>query len=130
MAFSEVKYTVTFTESGLPSGSTWYVNLSNGQTLSSTTDTISFSEPNETYIYTIATSNHVFTPSTILEFLTVNGKNVTQSITFSSVPSTTPTPKEPSPPSSSNTDLYIIIGAVAAVAVVEAGVMIMMRRRK
>ena len=57
--------------------------------------------------------------------ITVNGKNVPQSVTFSSVPSTTPPPKKPSP--SPNTDLYIIIGAVA---VVEAGVMIMIWKRK
>lgn len=51
-----------------------------------------------------------------------------QSITFSSVPSTTTKPKKPSP--SSKTDLYIIIGAVAAIAVVGAVVTIMMRKRK
>ena len=30
ITFSKVLYTVTFTESGLPPESTWYVNLSNG----------------------------------------------------------------------------------------------------
>ncbi|MGC8701304.1 MAG: hypothetical protein ACP5R3_06840, partial [Thermoplasmata archaeon] len=42
-------YTVTFTETGLPSGTTWYVNLSNGQSFSGTGTTITFSEPNGTY---------------------------------------------------------------------------------
>ncbi|MCI4434872.1 MAG: S8/S53 family peptidase, partial [Thermoplasmata archaeon] len=50
-------YTVTFTESGLPSGTMWYVNLSNGQSFSLTTNTITFNEPNGTYSYTIATVN-------------------------------------------------------------------------
>ena len=211
--FTEVTYSVIFTESNLPSGSTWYLNLSNGQTFSSTTSNISISEPNETYSYTIATSNHVFTPSTSLGILTVNGKPVSDSIRFSKITysvtfiesglpsgstwyvnitesngtvyhsgsisgssysfslsngtysytigkvsgyntfessgsitvngktafqlidfsplsSTAPPPKKPSTPSSSNTDLYIIIGAVAAVAVVGAVAAIMIRKKK
>ena len=83
--FTEVTYSVTFTESGLPSGSTWYVNLSNGQTLSSTASNISVSEPNETYIYTVAVSNHLYAPSAGLGFLTVNGKPVSESIKFSKI---------------------------------------------
>jgi len=47
------KYSVTFTESGLPSGTSWSVTL-NGNTESSTTNTISFSEPNGTYSYVVA----------------------------------------------------------------------------
>ena len=54
-------YKVTFTELGLPSGASWSVTLTgrtfNGQyinvTLSSTTNTITFNEPNGTYSYTI-----------------------------------------------------------------------------
>ena len=127
VAFSEVKYKVTFTESGLPAGVTWYVNLTDGQTFSSTTNTISFSETNGTYSYSIGKISG-YNISKSSGSLTVSGKNVTESITFSSVPSTTPPPKKPSP--SSNTDLYIIIGAVAAAAVVGAVVTIMMRKRK
>ena len=54
-------YKLTFTESGLPSGASWSVTLTgrifNGQyinvTLSSTTNTITFNEPNGTYSYII-----------------------------------------------------------------------------
>jgi len=54
-------YKVTFTELGLPSGASWSVTLTgrtfNGQyinvTLSSTTNTITFNEPNGTYSYII-----------------------------------------------------------------------------
>jgi YVTN family beta-propeller protein len=54
-------YTVIFMESGLPSGASWSVTLTgrtfNGQhidvTLSSTTNTITFNEPNGTYSYII-----------------------------------------------------------------------------
>jgi hypothetical protein len=121
-------YTVAFTESGLPSGTSWSVTL-NGTTLSSTTNIITFSITNGTYSYTIGKISG-YNTSISSGSLTVNGKNVAQSITFSSVPSTTSPPKKPSTPSSSNTDLYIIIGAVAAVAVVGAVVAIMMRKKK
>ena len=127
VSFSEVKYTVTFTESGLSSGTSWSVTL-NGTTLSSTTSTITFSEPNGTYSYTIGNVPG-YNISKSSDSITASGKNVTQSITFSSVPSTTPPPKKPSTPTS-NIDLYIIIGAVAAVAVVGAVVTIMIRKRK
>ncbi|MEM4056990.1 MAG: hypothetical protein QW578_08135, partial [Thermoplasmatales archaeon] len=46
ITFAQVKYMVTFIESGLPFGMRWYVNLSNGQSFSSTTNTITFNEPN------------------------------------------------------------------------------------
>jgi len=42
-------YSVTFTESGLPSGTLWYVNLSNGQSYSGTGTTIKFPELNGKY---------------------------------------------------------------------------------
>ncbi len=83
ITFSLVTYTVTFTESGLPTGTTWYVNLSNGQTFSSSTNTISFSEPNGTYSYTVATVNKNYAPSQSSGTFTVNGANVQVSITFS-----------------------------------------------
>jgi hypothetical protein len=111
-------YFVTFTESGLHSGTSWSVTL-NRTTLSSKTSTITFSITNETYSYTIDKISG-YNISTFSGSITVNGKDVTQSITFSSAPST-PT---------SNTDLYIIIGAVAAIAVVGAVVTITMRKRK
>ena len=188
-------YAVTFAETGLSAGSTWYVNLSNGQTFSSTTGTISFSEPNGTYSYTIATSDKTYEPvpssgsfkvdssaaSESVSFLklytvaftesglpsgtswsvtlngtmetlttntitfslpngtyaytiggisgyniskssgslTINGKNATQSVTFSSVPSTTPPPKKSSPPSGiSSYELYGIVGGVILVAAI------------
>ncbi|MCW6168960.1 MAG: thermopsin [Thermoplasmatales archaeon] len=126
VSFAEL-YTVTFTESGLSSGTSWSVTL-NGTTESSTTNTITFSLPNGTYSYTIANISgyNISKPS---GSVTVNGKNVTQSINFSQAPSTTPPPKKPSTPTSSNTDLYIIIGAVVAVAVVGAVVAIMRKKK-
>jgi len=78
-------YTVTFTESGLPSGTTWYVNLSNGQSYSGTGTTITFNEPNGSYSYTIATVNKIYAPSQSSGTFTVNGANVNIGITFNLV---------------------------------------------
>ncbi len=47
-------FTVTFTESSLPSGATWSVDLG-GQTESSTGTSIEFAEPTGTYSYSIST---------------------------------------------------------------------------
>ncbi|MEM0134934.1 MAG: hypothetical protein QXU18_06870, partial [Thermoplasmatales archaeon] len=70
------KFSVTFTESGLPLGTTWYVNLSNGQSFSSTTSTISFNESNGTYSYTIRTSDRIYFTSESSGFFNINGNNV------------------------------------------------------
>jgi flagellar basal body-associated protein FliL len=75
-------YQITFTEKGLPPGTVWYVNLSNSQSFSSTTDTIAFTEPNGSYTYTIATSNKEYTPLEFTGSFTVNGSNVSISVTF------------------------------------------------
>ena len=46
-------YHVTFTETGLPSGTSWSVTLA-GSTQSSTTGTIQFSKANGTYAFTVS----------------------------------------------------------------------------
>jgi hypothetical protein len=82
-ATSIQNYTVSFTESGLPPGTTWYVNLSNGQSFKSMTNTITFTEPNGTYSYTITTENKNYAPSPSSGTFTVKGENVNVTITFS-----------------------------------------------
>ncbi|MCL5963929.1 MAG: hypothetical protein M1411_06225 [Candidatus Thermoplasmatota archaeon] len=82
ITFSLVTYRVTFTESGLPSGTIWYVNITGGASYSSTTSTITFSEPNGTYSYSIATGNKEYAPSPASGSFTVNGAVVSESITF------------------------------------------------
>jgi hypothetical protein len=54
VSFTPYTYAVTFTESNLPSGTTWSVTL-NGNKISSITSTISFSLSNGTYNYAIGT---------------------------------------------------------------------------
>ena len=121
--FSQIKYNITFTESGLPSGTSWSVTF-NGTTESSTTDTMTFSVPNGTYSYSIGSvSGYTVSPST--GSITVNGKNVSQSITFTSSSTTT----KASPSGISSTDIYAIMGAVLAVAVIGSAIAVMRKRK-
>jgi hypothetical protein len=83
VTFTEVTSAVTFTESGLPSGTTWYVNLTDGQSNSSTGSTIGFLEPNGTYDYSVATTDKKYSPTVSGGSFGVNGAQVGQSVTFS-----------------------------------------------
>ena len=55
VVFARVTYPVTFTESGLPAGVEWWVNLTNGESFTSTAESVTFAEPNGSYFYTVAT---------------------------------------------------------------------------
>ena len=82
--FQEKKYPVTFNETGLPTGTAWYVNLSNGMHSEAITETsFSFSLTNGTYNYTVATSNKIYEPSPASSSVKVNGASQNVSITFS-----------------------------------------------
>ncbi|MEM3830466.1 MAG: hypothetical protein QXP36_14840, partial [Conexivisphaerales archaeon] len=83
--FTKVLYKVTFTESGLPSGTTWYVNITGGQSYTSTTNTLSFTEPNGTYSYSMKTLDENYYPSPSSGSFTVNGAAVSESVTFMEV---------------------------------------------
>jgi len=75
-------YQVMFVESGLPNGTAWYVNLSNGQSFSSTTNTIIFNEPNGSYTYSISTINKEYALTQPTGSFKVNGANVNIAIPF------------------------------------------------
>lgn len=82
--FSQVsaqEYNVTFSESGLPSGSTWYVNLSNGLSYHSSTSVISFQAYNGTYYYSVS-SDTAYGAFPSSGSFTVNGGNIEESVTF------------------------------------------------
>ncbi len=77
-------YTVTFTEGGLPSGTSWSVTL-RGTTQSSTSSSIAFTEANGTYAFTVgAVSGYTASPSS--GSVTVNGAAVSKAVTFTAVP--------------------------------------------
>lgn len=79
--FSLVTYNVTFKESGLPAGTDWYLNVSGGSMLESSTSTIVDSLPNGTYTFEISNTSTYYT-SVTGGTISVNGKNITEAITF------------------------------------------------
>ena len=83
--FSPVTYGIIFTESGLPSGVAWYVNVS-GQPSSGpqTSSSYSSSLPNGSYKFTVFTPDREYKPSYSGSF-TVKGKAVSLSVLFSLV---------------------------------------------
>ena len=74
------QYSVSFVESGLPSGSAWYVVL-NGQNTSSTSSVISFLEPNGSYAYTIGATGG-YTANLTGGTVTVNGGSASIAVAF------------------------------------------------
>lgn len=73
-------YEVTFTESGLPSGAQWWVNVTGGSSTSSSTTALSFLEPNGTYNYSVATADKAY--ATAGGSFTVFAANLSQAVTF------------------------------------------------
>ena len=83
IAFSKVTYKITFTESGLSLGSTWYVNLTNGMNSGPITgSSYSFSLSNGSYSYKIATSNRTYYPPHPSGTFTVNGSKLSEPVVF------------------------------------------------
>ena len=81
-------YSVVFTETGLPTGTTWYVSVYNSTTghvhNSSSTSTITFSLYNGSYTYTVTTSLSGWKPSSSSGSFNVSGSPVNvPTITFS-----------------------------------------------
>ena len=82
------EYTVTFAETGLPTGTSWSVTVQ-GASQTSATASISLSEKNGSYPYTVgAVTGYTASPNS--GTLTVSGHDVSQAIAFtaSSTPST------------------------------------------
>lgn len=85
LRFSLSTYMVTFDENGLPAGNIWYVNLSNGQSFSSSNGTVTFSEPNGTYSFILSTADKNFTPLGDGSFIVNGGSPNTINVTFDPV---------------------------------------------
>lgn len=65
ISFTVVKYAVQFSTLGLPSGMTWYVNLSSGQSFSTSQSLMDFDLANGTYSYSVDNvSNYSADPAT------------------------------------------------------------------
>lgn len=74
-------YAVTFTETGLPAGSTWWVTL-DGNELSSSTSTITFMEANGSYDFSVSVSSG-YTPNPSSGTVNVEGSAVSVSVVYS-----------------------------------------------
>lgn len=118
-------FTVTITESGLPSGSTWFVNIT-GMASSGPITATSYSTilGNGTYAYVAGTTDTAFkAPSGTF---TANGSSLTHAVSFSRSSTTTTT----SPTSSSSSlDLYLIAGAIIAIAAIGASIGILRHKK-
>ncbi|MEM4066306.1 MAG: thermopsin family protease [Candidatus Micrarchaeaceae archaeon] len=79
------KYNVTFVETGLV-GVVWFVNLTNGQSNSSSTSSINFMLPNGTYAFSVSSGSSLFGPTPSQGTFTVNGAAQRINVTFSGVP--------------------------------------------
>ena len=114
---------VTFTESGLPSGTAWYVNFSNGMNSGPITGTsYTFSLTNGTYSYTVSNVSG-YSPLQSSGSISVNGTSISKTVTFS------PIKKLSFLSGISSIELYGIIGAVVAVAAIGAGIALMRKRK-
>ena len=83
-------YTLTFTETGLPSGTNWSVTV-NGATHAETTATITFSEAAGSYTFSVtsAAANYVASPAGGTVSVTSSGASVSIAFSLSSTPTTT-----------------------------------------
>ena len=130
IAFAKVStgatFAVTFTETGLPAGTSWSVTL-NGFPKSSTTDTITFQEPNGSYAFTAGSvSGYTVSPSP--GTIRVNGAAVSQPITFTSSTSNGETHQTTGFLGLPGYDGYLLIGIIVAAAA--AGTVILLLRKR
>jgi hypothetical protein len=80
-------YTVTFGQSELNPGTTWWVNVTSPTFLStsSTSVSLSFSEPNGTYEYSVASADKTWAPVNATGSFSVNGGAAGVTVTFYNV---------------------------------------------
>ena len=79
-------YPVNFSESGLPRGTAWHVNLSGQANITSTSATANLSIGNGTYNYTFATDNKDYQPVAVGGSFMVEGATVYRSVIFLAAP--------------------------------------------
>lgn len=81
ITFKPVVYSVTFTQTGLPTGTSWSVDL-NGSVSSSTGATIGFTEINGTYGFLVTSTNKSWSPTPSQGTVSVAGGSVTDQVVF------------------------------------------------
>jgi YVTN family beta-propeller protein len=123
VTFAAVVYAVTFTETGLPSGTLWSVSL-NGTPVNSATPNVTFSEANGSYAYTVPTVSG-YTASPTSGWSNVTGQPLTVDISFAKNPGTG---SSSSAGAIGGVPLWEIAVIIAAIAAVVVGVLWSMRR--
>lgn len=83
LSFVPVYYYISFNESGLPNGLTWFLNISDGQDIKSVSAIFSIQLTNGTYTYTATPTNKTWSPQS--GAFQVNGRNITINIIFEEV---------------------------------------------
>lgn len=81
ISWSDV-YSVTFTESGLPSRAAWSVQVAGQDPVYSVSSSATLVLPNGSYSFAITVSDHRYQPSLPRGTLTVSGRPVIQPVTF------------------------------------------------
>ncbi|HTT16540.1 MAG TPA: thermopsin family protease, partial [Thermoplasmata archaeon] len=95
LAFGQVSYSVTFTESGLPSGTQWWVNITSGPSLTTTGTSVATSEPSGSYTFSAASLDKAY--SSAGGSFAVSGAPVGVPVTFTELvvtPGASPNPVE------------------------------------
>ncbi len=127
--FKSVDYSVTVTETGLPSGSSWYV-IAGGQEYTSTGSSISFMAMNGTVSYTVGTTVSGYNLTKATGSVTVSGASASASVTFNKITTTVKTVTNTTSTSSGMSVLeYGLIGAVVVLLVIVGALAVMMSRR-
>jgi YVTN family beta-propeller protein len=128
--FSQIPatYAVTLTETGLPSGFIWSAYL-NGQSQSGPQSTFVFDVPNGTYTYSIVVGppGYTFTSSAASNTVTVKGAAVAVSVAISAVSTGTSGLDKTT---GLSTLAYLLIGVLAALAVISLVLALYFARRK
>jgi hypothetical protein len=84
--YTQKAYQETFVEAGLPTGTIWYVNLSNGVSSGPiSTGSVSFYLTNGSYSYHISTNDKTYEATPLSGTFNVNGSSNKVSVTFSKV---------------------------------------------
>lgn len=114
-------YPIKFNETGLSGGSSWTVNLSDGQSITSTSSHMTFQLTNGTFSYTVTTSNGSMVAKPSSSTFSVTGATASVSLKFTRSAFISPV------------ELLAIISAVATLAVgwgVFLGIMRIKKKRK
>lgn len=120
-SFALPTFALTFSETGLPTGTAWFVTVGS-QTESSTTATIAFNVPNGTLSYSVG-SARAYAPNPASGQATVSGRAASVSISFSTATTTS------SALSFSGLEVGLLAGLVVLAVLAALGWLLYMRRR-